>query len=70
MPGLNLRRLTGRALQLSAKAAAIPVLSSGVRLAGRPLLGLDRLRDSRLGDAVPYLTPPPPPGAGPEDSNA
>ncbi len=61
MPSLSPRRLTGRALQLSAKAAGIPLLASGVRAAGRPLLGLDRLRDARLGDVAPFLTPPPPP---------
>jgi hypothetical protein len=64
MPGLTPRRLTGRALQLSARAAGIPLLAAGVRAAGRPLLGLDRLRDARLGDAVPLLVPPAPSRGG------
>ncbi|MEE8602361.1 hypothetical protein [Euzebya tangerina] len=53
-------RLTGRALQLSAKAAGVPVLAAGVRAVGRPLLGLDELRDARLGPVQPDLGPPRP----------
>jgi hypothetical protein len=61
MAGLTPRRLTGRALRLSARAGRIPVLRVGVRAAGQPLLGLDRLRDARLGVVAPHLTPPPRP---------
>lgn len=59
MPGLTPRRLTGRTLQISARLGRVPVLGAGVRAAGRPLLGLDVLREARLDGAVPYLTPPP-----------
>lgn len=64
MPGLTPRRLTGTTLRFSAHAGRMPVLGAGVRAAARPLLGLDRLRDARLGTAAPYLTPP----AGPPTS--
>ncbi|CAN5118610.1 hypothetical protein BH23ACT9_BH23ACT9_15220 [soil metagenome] len=61
MAGLTPRRLAGRTLTFSARAGRLPLLGAGVRAAGRPLLGLDRLRDARLGETVPYLTPPPGP---------
>ncbi len=62
MPRLTPRRLTGRTLQLSARAASIGLLAPAVRAAGRPLLGLDRLRDARMGDVHPDLFPPRPRG--------
>lgn len=65
MPGFTPRRLTGRALQLSAKAAGVPLLAPGVRAAGRPLLGLGRLRDARIGDVPPAVEPPPPTTSAP-----
>lgn len=58
MASLNPRRLTGRALRASVKAARMPLIGSGVRAAGRPLLGLDLLRDARFGQTHPYLAPP------------
>ncbi|MGI9017110.1 MAG: hypothetical protein ACR2HR_08420 [Euzebya sp.] len=59
MAGLNPRRLSGRVLQFSAKASRLPILGAGVRAAGKPLLGLERLRDARLDNVPPYLVPPP-----------
>lgn len=52
------RRLTGAVLRLSARGGDIPLLSSGLRAAGRSLLDVDRLRDARLQDAAPDLRPP------------
>jgi hypothetical protein len=54
------RLLTGRALQLSARASQVPLLAAGVRAAARPLLGLSVLHDARLGTTPPALVPPTP----------
>lgn len=59
--GLTPRRLSGLALRLSAGADRVPILGAGVRAAGRSLIGIEELRQARLGPAAPHLAPPPPP---------
>lgn len=66
MAGLIPRRLTGTALQLSARAGRLPVVASTVRAGVREQVGLSVLRDARLGaTVVPMLRPPAPDRPGP-----
>ncbi|WP_370324510.1 hypothetical protein [Euzebya sp.] len=58
MPLPNPRRLTGRALRVSARASEVPVLRAGVRLVGRGQLGLEALREARIGPVPPAVAPP------------
>lgn len=62
MASVNPRRISGRLLQIAARADRLPVIGSGLRAATRPLLPLSDLRTARLGSARPYLVP-----QGPDD---